>query len=83
MSKSSDKSKGKGDGGGWREFKCPECFAVIPYHEVARFFARIGGRKSKRKISAEEQARMQAARRMGSVVRQMMSADDEDEGGQG
>jgi hypothetical protein len=42
--------------------KCPHCKKAIPEKEVAKHFASKGGRKSKRTITPEQQAKMQEAR---------------------
>jgi hypothetical protein len=42
---------------------CPHCKKDIPEKEIAKHFASNGGKKSKRKITPEQQAMMQAARK--------------------
>jgi len=43
--------------------KCPHCNGEISDTEAARYIASKGGSKSKRRITPEQQAKMQAARR--------------------
>jgi len=43
--------------------KCPKCGKEIPDDELAKHLAAKGGRKSKRTISAEDQKKMQDARK--------------------
>ena len=40
---------------------CPHCQKEIPDTDIAKHFASIGGRKSKRTITPEQQARLQQA----------------------
>jgi len=40
---------------------CPHCRKEIPDTEVAKHFASIGGKASKRTITPEQQARLQQA----------------------
>tara|TARA_R110000803_G_scaffold175898_1_gene238468 strand:- start:1285 stop:1443 length:159 start_codon:yes stop_codon:yes gene_type:complete len=42
---------------------CPHCQKDIPAATVAKHFAARGGSKGKRKITPEQQAKMQAARK--------------------
>lgn len=41
---------------------CPHCGKEIDHKMIARHFASIGGRKSKRKLTSEEAKRMVAIR---------------------
>ena len=41
---------------------CPHCRKLIDDKLIARYLASTGGKKSKRKITPEQQATMQAAR---------------------
>ena len=43
--------------------RCPHCNKEIPNEQIAKALASKGGSKSRRKISPEQQAKMQAARR--------------------
>jgi len=42
---------------------CPHCKKEIPTAEFAKHFASLGGKASKRAITPEQQAMMQAARK--------------------
>lgn len=42
---------------------CPKCNATIPESLLKKWWGSIGGKSSKRKISLEAQAKMQAARK--------------------
>jgi hypothetical protein len=42
---------------------CPHCQQDIPDSAVAKHLAAKGGRKSRRKITPEQQAKLQAARK--------------------
>ena len=44
--------------------KCPHCKKEIPDEQLAKHLAGKGGRKSKRTITPEQQAKLQAARKM-------------------
>ncbi len=48
---------------------CPHCDKDIPDHLTAAHFASIGGRKSKRKITPEQQRVMQAKRKESSKAK--------------
>jgi hypothetical protein len=41
---------------------CPHCNKPIPADQIAAHLGSIGGKKSKRKITSEQQRKMQAAR---------------------
>jgi len=45
--------------------KCPHCLKPINNELIAKAFASMGGSKSKRKITPEQQAKMQLARKGG------------------
>lgn len=42
--------------------KCPNCKTEIDDKEISHYMASKGGKKSKRKITPDQQAEMQAAR---------------------
>ncbi len=44
--------------------KCPHCNKQIPNEQIAKALASKGGAKSKRKITPEQQAKMQKARKL-------------------
>ena len=46
-----------------QEMNCPHCNQEIPNKDLAKHFASIGGKKSKRTITPEQQRRMQEAQR--------------------
>lgn len=48
---------------------CPHCKKDIPEKEIAKHFASNGGKKSKRAITPEQQAKMQDSKRAKLVER--------------
>lgn len=45
-----------------KTFQCPYCGNKIPHKRLAGYFGQMGGQVSKRGITPEQQAKMQAAR---------------------
>jgi len=52
---------------------CPHCQKDIPDTEVAKHFASIGGKVSKRTITPEQQARLQQSGKQARERRKMIS----------